>query len=340
MKKYIISFSLSLITICILLLLTNCAEKEGGPSNMQQQGSNDGSFGFTPGSPIADNTQDSTSPDSGYGFNPDVPRGTAFSSGSSGGNGSGNKDPLYKSGEILELEGRYGTSAPLTITDTSVFEDFRLGVPINSMDDIEDMRVYVKLGKTDNNRYAGQITITYRDHGREKDFRRIQFRSGKGDNARYNVWFKKDNKDYFHGFFQENGGSIVLVVDSVTPVVSNRDNPTPTTLYSGSIWTMQFRTTFQGKNSCNNRDQKYISQYNKETPRSPIPTLASRNKKCWFFTSGPFDCRTWRSGDRVDTFRAVNPDDSCYQKMGTFIGLDILKAFGVSKRSDIAVHNN
>ena len=163
--------------------------------------------------------------------------------------------------------------------------------------------------------------------------------SSDGSGTHWVAWFKKNNKDYFHGFFQENEGSIILVVDSVTPVVSNRDNPTPTTLYSGSIWTMQFRTTFQGKNSCNNRDQKYIFQYNKETPGSNIPPLADRNKKCWFFTRGPFDCRTWRDGDGVDTFRAVNPDGSCYQKMGTFIGLDILKAFGVNKRSDIAVHN-
>lgn len=332
MNKYIVSFSLSLITVCILLL-ANCAEQEKGPNNNHGQPGGS-SFGFTPGSPTSDSL-DSTSPDSSYGFDVTVPRGVGSSTVPPPSTGGPNRDPLYKSQYVLNNERSYGTSAPVTITDISVFEDFRWGELINRMDDIEDLRVYVKLSKANENRYAGEVRIAYYDHARTPNARVVWFSSGTGDNARYNVWFKKNGKDAFHGFFQENGGSIVLVVDSVTPVVDNPDGSPITHLYSGSIWTMQFRMTWGGKTSCNNHDNKYVPTRNIPNGFQP---LSSRNKQCWFITTGPFDCRTWRDGNGVDTFRAIHPDDSCYQKMGTFMGLDILKAFGVNNISEIAVH--
>ena len=230
------------------------------------------------------------------------------------------------------------------------------------MDDIEDLRVYVKLGKTGKNYYGGTVTILYWDYDRDPSGTRprgARLSSGGGDSARYNVWFKKKETNYYHGFFQENAGSVILVIDKETPVVKNPDDKTSNTLYSGSIWNMQFRMTFRKENSCNS-DQIYVEDYIEAQNRfcsgqgsAPPPPfdpltdcygdnrfspLSSRNKKCWEFYTGPFDCRTWRSGKGVDTFTAINPNGSCYTKLGTFQGLDLLKAFNVKKISDIRVH--
>lgn len=330
MKKYIILFFLSL-TVVTTLLFTSCANENQGGDN---SGGRD--FGFTPGSPTDSNEG------SDYVFDPANPvRGSTSYYSSNGRTNNNNDDPLYKSSYVLEKEERWGTSAPITITSEATFESFRLGEPLNSMDDIEDLRVYVKLSKTGNNYYGGDVIIAYWDNGRSRPERKITFRSGNGNNAKYNVWFRKNRKDYFHGFFQENYGSAILVIDSITPVVQSPDNPSTNILYSGSVWVMQFRTTFKGKNSCNNHDQKYIFEHNKylsSIGEEVIPTLAERNRKCWFLTSGPYDCRTWRSGKGVNTFKAVNPNDNCYSKLGTFHGLNIFKAFNVSQVSEIQVH--
>ncbi len=331
MKKYIIFFSCSLIIITVSLFMS-CTDEQGDPN------SGGGDFGYTPGSPTSNN------PDNDYIFDPADPTRGASTHYSSNGrdNSNNNNDPLHKSSYVLEKEERWGTSAPITVTSESTFEDFRLGEPVNSMDDIEDLRVYVKLSKTGSNYYGGDVTIAYWDRGRERPERKIEFSSGSGGNAKYNVWFRKNNRDYYHGFFQENYGAIVFVIDSVTPVVQNPDSPTTNVLYSGSIWVMQFRTTFRGRNSCNNQDQKYVFDHNKylsSIGEETIPTLAEKNRKCWFLTTGPYDCRTWRNGKGVNTFKAVNPDDQCYSKMGTFQGLDILKAFNVSAINEIRVHN-
>ena len=100
---------------------------------------------------------------------------------------------------------------------------------------------------------------------------------------------------------------------------------------------MQFRTTWGRKNSCNNHGNKYVFENNLDPTKTFIPPLAERDKNCWFFTSGPFDCRTWRSGKGVNTFKAIYPN-SCYSKMGSFKGLDLLKAFNISALSHLKVY--
>ena len=314
-KKIILLFYLLILSGAAVSLLLNCSSDKSGPTT---------TTGFTPNSPTTDNSEG----ESEY-YDPSLGRGS--SSQHSTGTGSGSS-----SGSIAENEAKWGTSAPITITNSLTFEDFRLGVPVNSMKDIQNLRVYVKLGKVSRQKYyAGRVTIAYEDYGREKPFRSISFHSGNGANAQYNVWLKKTK---FHGFFQENNGALILVINRITSVRPNPDAP-PVMSYGGSIWTMQFRTTFGGRNSCNNHDQKYVFQYNQNPPGGElIPTLSERNKKCWFLTIGPFDCRTWRKGKGVNTFKAVEPDDRCYSKLGTFEGLDIPKAFGVSAISNLATY--
>ena len=338
MKKYIILlYSLCSFILIVFLLLINCTAGNSRPSG------------------------DVNPPNPAYGFD-NITRGITQFSSSPRPRGL-NQCPLCKSPQVQDLEQRYGTSAPITITNRDAFEDFRLNEPLNSMDDIEDPRVYVKLNKTGSNYYGGDVAILYWDYSRDPSGTRLlgaKLHSGSGNDARYNVWSSKpDQQKYYHGFFQENAGSVILVIDRTTPVVQDLDNPKTNTLYSGSIWTMQFRMTFNKANSCNSKQlyvEHYIERQNNicsgKAPPPPPPfnmyrdcspsnsftPLSERNKKCWEFDIGPFDCRTWRSGNQVDTFRTVEPDGDCYTKLGTFQGLDIVKAFGVQDISEIYIH--
>ena len=180
-------------------------------------------------------------------------------------NNAQNDDPLYKSDSIREREGRWGVSAPVMDFNSSVFEDFRLGRTFRSRD-IKNMRIYVDMEKAGTGAYyQGTATLAYNDSG-AKSVPYAQFYSGDGDNARYNVWFNKNGTKAFHGFFQENEGALILVVDRQTKVLQNLDNSNtvnPDNLRGGSIWTMMFRTTFRGSTSCTNHSQSYISEYNK-----------------------------------------------------------------------------
>lgn len=122
------------------------------------------------------------------------------------------------------------------------------------------------------------------------------YNKSKTTSAKYNRWFNKDGKIVFHGFFQDLNGPIILVIDDVE---STGDGQAPSKA-SGSIW---FKNFSQGPYTA---------------PHSPT--------HCWLISLGPYDCRAWKSGEGVDTTRAIYPDQG-YEKLGTFSGLDIKKAF-------------
>ncbi len=257
------------------------------------------------------------------------------------GNTNSKDSPLYKSGYVVDNEKRWGAiSAPITeLESQEAFEDYRLGKVINNLDDITDLRVYVKLRKVKSkNYYKGDVRIVYQDFTYNSSRTAVSLFSAstsgsqhsQDSDARYNVWLEKSRKNAFHGFFEQNDGAIVLVIDEETLIVGNRDDDDPNPLYNGSIWFMNFRTTFRGANSCNNRDQVYVGDY-----KGNLLPLSERNKPCWSILSGPFDCRTWRNGDGVDTYRAIKPDGECYTELGKFTALDLLEAFNVSKLSSL-----
>jgi len=254
-----------------------------------------------------------------------------------------NDDPLYKSNRIRSREGRFGVSAPVMNINHDTLRDFRLGKSFHSRD-IKNARIYVDIEKTEGGKhyYQGEVTFSYNDSGAGK-VPYTEFSSGQGDSAKYNVWFSKNGQNIFHGFFQENEGSLVLVVDRQTRVLQNPDNSNnlnPENLRGGSIWIMMFRTTFRGATSCSNRNQYYVSDYNKRLGYGVerLPSVNQLPVKCWFKTIGPYDCRTWRVGRGVDTFRAIEPDGNCYTKLGDFEGLDITEAFNVEDFSNLAIY--
>ena len=328
------------VFICVVLI--QCFEESPTPTYSQAEGYNDltpdgvgggSSHTVTPHAPAANNAG---------GFQPQA--GTDdYSTADQDDDESNpnNDDPLYKSDNIRSREGRWGISAPVIRFNSNTLEEFRLDESFRSRD-IKNMRVYVALQKADGPYYQGRVTLSYNDAGRRKvPF--TQFSSGSDENAQYNAWFRAGSKRVFHGFFQENEGALILVVDRQTRVLRNADdnnNVNPDNLRGGSIWIMMFRTTFRGATSCSNHSQPYISHYNDGLSYGVerLPLVSDLPVKCWFKRIGPYDCRTWRTDQGVDTFRAVEPDDNCYAKLGDFEGLDITKAFNVRDFSNLAIH--
>ncbi len=262
---------------------------------------------------------------------------------SSGHSSRDNDDPFHKSASVEENEEKWGTSAPIgevgdDEVDQDALVDFRLGEDINSMRDIVDLRVYVKLKKEgahgNNNYYGGDVRVAYWDYSFNEPGE-VRLQSGRKSSAQYNVWYDK-SKGQFHGFFQEKDSALILVINGLTDVLRDAEDESENVLHSGSVWIMTFKTVFpasKGGNSCNYHDRKwsYVSDYNKTRPEA----LVQKKGKCWFQDRGPFDCRTWRDGSSVNTWKALEPDGTCYTKLGDFSGLNVLKAFGVKKLSDL-----
>ena len=328
------------VFICIVLI--QCFEESPAPTYSQAEGYNDlspsgvgggNSSTVTPNAPAAHNSR---------GFQPQAGTDTySVADQEDDQSNPDNDDPLYKSDNIRNREGRWGISAPVMNFNSNTLEDFRLGRSFRSRD-IRNMRIYVDLEKAAGSYYQGKVTLSYNDAGnRTVPF--TEFSSGSDENAQYNVWFRAGNKKVFHGFFQENEGSLILVVDRQTRVLRNADdnnNNNPDNLRGGSIWIMMFRTTFRGATSCSNHSQLYVSDYNDglQYGVESLPLVSQLPVKCWFKRIGPYDCRTWRTDRGVDTFRAVEPDDNCYAKLGDFEGLDITEAFSVRNFSNLAIH--
>lgn len=165
-------------------------------------------------------------------------------------------------------------------------------------------------------RWAGYVKIAYFDNGSwyvatfESGFNTNQVsykdRTTGRKEATFNHWYHLNNKEVFHGFFQDQHGAVILVVDGVGGD-DNGDGQVPTDL-KGSIYFKNFPTSM--------------------ATQSP--------EKCWFIRIGPYDCRSFllnNSSDRSErdiwSFSdPVTPSASDgYRKLGTFTGLNKDKAF-------------
>ena len=344
MIRYIL-LGLTLFIVPAFFFLLNCAQPAGPGTAGATGGSTGTDGGFSPGGSL----NRGGGGNGGEGFEPN--QGTQYSTVGHSPQGS-NNDPFHRSASVQENEKRWGTSAPIGKAesddiDQDVFEDFRLGKKINTMDDIVDFRVYVKLKKTGSGRrdgavyrnyYGGVVTIGYYDYDLNKPVR-VRLRSGTGNDAKYNLWLTGTGSDAraktFHGFFQERDRAVIFVIDKETPLARNAESDAINTLYGGSIWIMAFKTIFPARKntSCSKRDGLYIWDYNRDPTKE---NLIQPDKKCWFIDNGPFECRAWKhEKSDIHTLRALEPDNACWTKLGDFSGLDVVKAFGVNNMGDL-----
>lgn len=204
-----------------------------------------------------------------------VPDGPFLPSGSGPGSGPGDS-------------WEFGGTAELDIHSVNRFSEYTQR-PMYNPKDVQINVNLLKYGKG----YGGTISIAYTDDGVPYSG---HFTSGTSkDSNKYNIWFRKNGKDVWHGFFTDFMGGLIVVIDEV---VDLGDGAGPEETVGGSVWFKNFGLTY--------------------APHPPT--------YCWFVSLGPYDCRAWKSGDGVKTTKAVEPD-SGYKLLGRFTDLNIKEAF-------------
>jgi hypothetical protein len=147
--------------------------------------------------------------------------------------------------------------------------------------------------------YGGVVTIAFKTTSGnfEDSFSSLVNPNGMvktdAENNKYNIW--RQVGDSWVGFFQDYYGSIIVIIDDVDDFGDGAS------------------TTANGK------------IYFKNHPEVPGPLSPT---SCWFVVTGPYDCRTWKSGKRVDVNAALYPNGSDgYTLLGSFTGINVNKAF-------------
>lgn len=247
--------------------------------------------------------------------------------------GSGTEVPAVVPGTV--------DAHPLTNLTTGATVDFQFEnvatlnnyVQMHPLNDPQNMKMNVELrkrtftsGTTAIDTYEGRVYLGYYDTG---NYYIATFESGYGVNgvknpdspstfnkpeSQFNRWFpatvNSSNIIVFHGFFQDRYGAIMLVIDGG---VDSGDGSGYTSV-NGSVYYINF----------------------------PVGYASQSPEKCWFISIGPFDCRTFVTSNQVQTTSAVYPfgvssktpvtqrgyNSPGYQRLGTFQGLDKIKAFG------------
>jgi len=199
-----------------------------------------------------------------------------------------------------------GSTATFVPDSIGVLTQYAATHPLNAP---TKFQVNVNLSDIGSGRYGGVVQISYYDNG---NYYNGYFDAGSGTvqasyhnidtgkvTAEFNQWFASGGKQVFHGFFQDQYGAIVLVVDDS---LASGDGGLPTEV-NGSIWFKNFAATYASQSS----------------------------EKCWFIQIGPYDCRTFiGSNGGVNTTSALNPSTADgYVRLGKFTGLNVKSAFNI-----------
>lgn len=205
----------------------------------------------------------------------------------------------------------YGGSANLTVTAASLSaylgynvsnaSNIRINLNLQHKPGVASASTYHSTKGEVFNGYGGVVTIGFEVGSNKFEDRFSSLVNPNGmvktdaENNKYNKWRLVDGK--WRGFFQDYYGAIVVIIDQV---LDYGDGSAP--MVSGEVW---FKNHPQGINL---------------GPLSPT--------SCWFVTTGPYDCRTWKSGTKVDVeSSSLYPTGDGYTKLGRFNNLDGHKGF-------------
>lgn len=234
---------------------------------------------------------------------------------------------FYKSSDVVDYEQELGTSAPLIKEKIirSGFRELRCGDPINDMDEIEELRLYVKLEKIDDTnpvQYGGTVSIRYKEDGTDRGVV-LDFNNGPGNlkkNTRQNIWRKVGSQNVFYAVFQETDSTLAIVIDRVTPSACEQNTDCDYVVYGGSVWVRTFRLN---ADTTGHARQSYICKLKQNNVPRVLPPFPSE-KPCWRIKRGPYDCRpNWQSSE--NTFHPTRK----FHKVGDFEGLNLKEAFRV-----------
>ncbi len=185
--------------------------------------------------------------------------------------------------------------------DLAEFNTFVAVVPLNNP---TNFKITIDLENAGQYRYAGEVSISYVDNGQQRQSHLIaetdkneKFDGGSKDNgklkAHYNYWYEVGGNSVFTGFFEDELGAIVLVVDEAI----DEGDASGSALMSGKVYYKNFSTTF--------------------APKSPY-------RPCWFIYNSyrNYDCRS----DSIINKSSTVPSNG-YRLLGTFRGLNPKVAF-------------
>lgn len=215
--------------------------------------------------------------------------------------------PAYIPGAPGYIENNYsnntwtqGGTATLNIVSDYVFNRWVQSHPVEP----ENVLINVNVGEVPNRgTYAGEVKIRYTHNGQEYE---ATLKSGTQtyegvDDYTYNKFFQFEGKEVFSGFFEDNYGAIVLVVDKNNDLGDGGG----ATEVGGSIWFKNFTVS-------------RASYYEGASWSVVLP--------CWFRSIGPYNCQS----STVINKSGLYPDGG-YEKLGSFNGLNVIKAFNLDQ---------
>jgi hypothetical protein len=192
---------------------------------------------------------------------------------------------------------QYGGTATFTPNSIGVLEEYA-GHYVNSPQNFVVNLNLVPFSYGKGTVYGGVVTMAYQDTINGSVVSYIDyFTSGNsGQSSQYNVVYNANGGTVYHGFFTDNYGGLVAVINPTSGGLGDGGGSV-----SGSIW--------------------FLNPQIQYGDGPPAPTY------CWFISLGPYDCQSWADGNgNINTYQAVNPNQG-YVQLGTFTGLNVSQAF-------------
>ena len=198
-----------------------------------------------------------------------------------------------------------------TPTSTSQLSDFAKW-PLNNPTNI---KIGVDLRDYGNSRYGGIMKISYTENGQNVEIRLAT--GGSNEEVIHNTWFVFQGKSVFHAFFEDDkpiwadvSGGVILVIDNTNDLGDGASDAS----VSGSVWYANFQPS---------------------PAFGYVPPQA--DKRCWFVSLGPYDCRAFLVGDTIVSTSRLTPETRTqsaegsqvapYKRLGTFTNLNMNAAF-------------
>lgn len=200
--------------------------------------------------------------------------------------------------------GSSSTSGNTVCFSVVSFQELGYYVATHPLNDPTNLQLAVQLADSGNGRYSGTVTVSYTDNGRQ--YAGV-FHADSGTNSdilgangyngwqksEFNHWFTYQGRTVFSGFYQDDYGAIVLVIENVL----NTGDGSGGGYLTGSVWYKNFAQS--------------------------MATYNDTGRHCWFLSAGPYNCQSTTVMNKSD----LNPSDG-YRKLGTFSGLSKSAAFG------------
>ncbi len=187
----------------------------------------------------------------------------------------------------------FGGAANFVFENVDVYRQYT-GRYIGALSEISNVMINLNLVRFGNS-YGGTTTLRYKYQN--TTFEGFFTAGHRAEATQYNIWFKKNDKNVWHGFFEDFMGGLIVVLHKTA---SLDDGFQVGDKVGGTVYFKNFVKT--------------------GAPHPPT--------YCWFVSIGPFDCRAWKEGDGVNTTKAVHPQTpDGYTKLGTFSDLNVFNAF-------------